>query len=316
MKEGLEKYGIDVEKSNQPYDIIGDIHGHADELEALLQKMDYNKNAEGTYCHPDRKAFFVGDFIDKGPKIKQVLEIVKPMVEKGFAKAVIGNHEYNAICFHTEVNEKPLRAHTDKNIELHDATIKQVVEKHPQEWETYLEWFKTLPIFFENDNFRVVHAHWKEKHIMYLKAKGIFNFKEKETLIRSNDDMDPLHLVIEETLKGEEVKVPGVFFTDKYGIQREEYRIKWWNCPKENEPIDCLFEFVSSETYIQLNYEVDLENLSQKPVFFGHYWLKDAQPVLQKNTVCCLDYSVANEGYLVAYRWGGESELVNGNIVC
>jgi hypothetical protein len=295
------------------YDFIGDIHGHADELEALLQKMDYRKNEHGIYRHETRKAFFVGDFIDKGPKIKEVLDIVKPMVEQGFAKAVIGNHEYNAICYHTEVYGKPLRAHNEKNIEQHQETIKQVVEKHPTEWKDYLNWFKTLPIYFEDDNFRAVHAHWKEKNIQYLKAEGISNFKDMQSLVRANDKKDPLHLVIEETLKGEEVKIPGVFFTDKYGIQREEYRIKWWNCPKTNHPKDCLFEFQAQEKSIQLNYEIHLEHISQKPVFFGHYWLKDAEPMLQSPTVCCLDYSVAKKGKLVAYRWSGEEVLDKQN---
>ena len=41
-------------------DFIGDIHGHADELEALLQKLGYSKSA-GVYQHPERKALFIGD---------------------------------------------------------------------------------------------------------------------------------------------------------------------------------------------------------------------------------------------------------------
>ncbi|TAH43995.1 MAG: hypothetical protein EYC69_01290 [Bacteroidetes bacterium] len=83
------------------YDIIGDIHGHADELESLLQKLGYKKQGN-TYSHYEsRKVIFVGDFIDRGPKIRETLHLVKAMCDAGNAQAVMGNHEFNAICFHT-----------------------------------------------------------------------------------------------------------------------------------------------------------------------------------------------------------------------
>ena len=48
------------------YDIIGDIHGHADKLEAMLRTLGYRRTA-GAWRHPDRQAIFVGDFVDRGP---------------------------------------------------------------------------------------------------------------------------------------------------------------------------------------------------------------------------------------------------------
>ena len=62
------------------YDIIGDIHGHSDELEALLVKMEY-RFLDGCYRHPDRVVIFLGDFIDRGPKQRRVLQIVMSMVQ-------------------------------------------------------------------------------------------------------------------------------------------------------------------------------------------------------------------------------------------
>jgi hypothetical protein len=50
------------------------------------------------------------------------------------------------------------------------------------------------------------------------------------------------------------------------------------------------------------------------PVFFGHYWLRGTPSVYRSN-VCCLDYSVAKKGKLVAYRFGGEKNLTNGKLV-
>src|SRR3954454_18200128 len=107
------------------YDLIGDIHGHADELAQLLETLGYEK-AQGAYRHPERKVIFLGDFIDRGPKIRQVLEIVRPMIEEGKALAVMGNHELNALAFHTEDSKcrgTYLRNRDNKNIRQHCQTI-------------------------------------------------------------------------------------------------------------------------------------------------------------------------------------------------
>ena len=125
------------------YDLIGDIHGHADELVQLLELLGYEK-AKGSYRHPERKVIFLGDFIDRGPKIRLVLEIVRPMVEAGHALAVMGNHELNALAYHTEDQDSPgehLRRRIPKNEKQHKATLDQLA---PQELQSYLEWFRTL----------------------------------------------------------------------------------------------------------------------------------------------------------------------------
>ena len=81
------------------YDIIGDIHGHADALEKLLQKLGYTLS-NGIYRHPEkRNVIFLGDYIDRGPKIRETLHIVKNMCDAGNAVAIMGNHEFNAVCF-------------------------------------------------------------------------------------------------------------------------------------------------------------------------------------------------------------------------
>lgn len=95
-------------------DFIGDIHGHADKLEELLQKLGYTKN-DGIYSHCNRKVMFVGDYIDRGPKIRESLQIIKTMVESDNAIALMGNHEYNALCFHFQETEgEHLRKHLIK----------------------------------------------------------------------------------------------------------------------------------------------------------------------------------------------------------
>ena len=106
------------------YDIIGDVHGHARELRALLEKMGY-REGRGIYRHSSRMAIFVGDLIDRGPANIEAATIARHMVEEGAAQIVMGNHEFNAIAFHTEDPENPgnfLRPHTSKNVKQHQAT--------------------------------------------------------------------------------------------------------------------------------------------------------------------------------------------------
>ena len=77
-----------------PFDIIGDIHGCATELEALLAALGYALGAEGVYAHPQgRRAFFVGDLADRGPRVVDTVNLVRRMVEGGTALAVPGNHD-------------------------------------------------------------------------------------------------------------------------------------------------------------------------------------------------------------------------------
>ena len=61
--------------------------------------------------------------------------------------------------------------------------------------------------------------------------------------------------------------------------------------------------------------KIDIYPGTAPPVFFGHYWLEDKFPVIQSDNVVCLDYSVAKEGSLVAYRWYGEQIVHNDHFV-
>ncbi|WP_409060204.1 polynucleotide kinase-phosphatase [Streptomyces sp. SYP-A7185] len=84
-----EKRYNDLSHLTGPFDIIGDIHGCATELETLLGKLGY---ADG--AHPEgRTAVFVGDLVDRGPDSPGVLRRVMSMVTDGNALCVPGNHE-------------------------------------------------------------------------------------------------------------------------------------------------------------------------------------------------------------------------------
>ncbi|CAN7561531.1 polynucleotide kinase-phosphatase [Mesorhizobium sp. LjNodule214] len=84
-----------------PFDIIGDIHGCADELQTLLGQLGYNvawseERGDRTVVvipPAGRKIVFVGDIIDRGPNSPDALRIVMSMVAAGTAYCIQGNHE-------------------------------------------------------------------------------------------------------------------------------------------------------------------------------------------------------------------------------
>src|SRR6476469_10725055 len=99
----------------QGYDLVGDNHGRADALHRLLRELNYAE-IEGVFRHPEKQMIFVGDFIDRGPQQREVLRIARSMSEAGTAKAVMGNHEFNAIGWVTQNKDGTfLRSHSSKN---------------------------------------------------------------------------------------------------------------------------------------------------------------------------------------------------------
>ncbi len=117
-----------------PFDIIGDLHGCADELERLLTALGYQlQNAERAeavwgnafYAHPEgRKAVFVGDLVDRGPRVLDCVRIARNMVQHGSGLCVPGNHDM-----------KLLRKLRGKNVQIKHglAETLQEIEALPEE---------------------------------------------------------------------------------------------------------------------------------------------------------------------------------------
>jgi hypothetical protein len=116
--------------SEQHYDVIGDVHGHADALRRLLITLGYTESkSHDLFRHDTRKAIFVGDFVDRGPDQRKVIRIARNMCEAGTASAVLGNHEFNAIAWATPNGEGGfLRDHSEKNKRQHVEFLRQLDE--------------------------------------------------------------------------------------------------------------------------------------------------------------------------------------------
>lgn len=295
------------------HDLIGDIHGHAATLEALLGVLGYLESGS-TWRHPEgRQVIFLGDYVDRGPAIRRVLRIVRGMVEAGDALALMGNHEHNAVLYHTPDGKGGhLRPHNDKNNHQHAATLRQFAD-HPEEWQDNLAWMAELPIWLDLGRLRAVHATWDggmmEQHPDWQRPG-------REWIERYGREQGEEFRVAERLLKGLEVKLPqGHYFTDKDGTRRPTMRVKWWTPAHGRSYRDLCIPW--SEALCDDPLPASTEPIFQgyaaeaPPVFFGHYWMPfTGQPTLQAPNAACLDYSVAKRGgALAAYRWDGESAL-------
>lgn len=83
-----------------PFDIIGDVHGCAEELQSLLNLLSYAPDEAQVWRHPlGRRAVFVGDLVDRGPRVVDVLRLVMDMTTAGCALCVMGNHEFKLLRY-------------------------------------------------------------------------------------------------------------------------------------------------------------------------------------------------------------------------
>lgn len=300
------------------FDIIGDIHGQADKLEALLKTMGY-RHTGGAYRHPSRTTIFVGDFIDRGPRQVDSCRLVRDMVDAGSAQAVMGNHEFNAVAWfmrdpHSGDDERYLRPRHgekgQKNRQQHQAFLEEV-EGTPMHKE-FIDWFLSLPLWLDLPELRVVHACWHDGLMSSLEASlGQGRTLTPELMVRASRQDDPVFVAVEALTKGIEVPLPeGHFFHDKDGHVRRNVRIRWWEEqsntyrglaimpePERNSLPDLQLSANAKPTYDK-----------RKPVFYGHYWMQGV-PQVQGSHFACVDYSAGKGGPLVAYRWEGEEEL-------
>jgi hypothetical protein len=288
------------------YDIIGDIHGQAGELEELLTKLGY-VCVDDVYRHDTRQVIFLGDFIDRGPHQRRVLDLARAMVDDGTALAVMGNHEFNAIAYHTpDGSGGHLRPRNAKNAHQHRAFLDEFAEQ-PDDWAEAIGWFKTLPLWLDPVHINRICENYGGSALLtdgllhQSSMRGTWQYSALETL-----------------LKGKEVQLPeGAYFFDKDGTRRHEIRVRWWGKGKTYK--DVYMGPKSAITHIpddliEGDHMVEYGH-DEKPVFLGHYWMEGEPAPLAPN-IACVDYSVAKPGgKLVAYRWCGEPSIRSGNYV-
>lgn len=299
------------------YDVIGDVHGHADALERLLATLGYGQ-ARGAYRHPERRiVVFIGDLIDRGPDQLRTLDIARRMVGAGSALVVLGNHEFNAVAWATHNDAGDwCRPHSDKNRNQHAAFLAAVGEDSARHRE-WIRWFETLPMWLDLGGLRIVHACWHPASMARL-SDGTLSRE-----IVTATPGDPLHEAMEVVLKGPEIHLDGLSYADKDGHCRDKARLRWWDPAATT--LAAAAEIPGGATACDgspfgplPDTPIDRDAVPRPaldvPVLYGHYWRSGTEPTLDNPRAACLDWSIAKGGQLVAYRWSGEPELTGENL--
>jgi len=301
------------------YDIIGDVHGHAPLLKKLLLQLGYQKTEAG-YKHPERKAIFVGDFINRGPEIRKTVRIVRTMVENQNAMAILGNHEINAIIYHLKFKKDDLLVKAPQKFFMSLFKTINEFSGHADEWADHLKWFRTLPLYINLNVIRVVHACWSEPAILILKT-NLPEGKIKKSVFREmyRNSKSELTQSIWTLTKGIDFKLPGdLKIINNKGVSPRSFRMRWWEQPKNKTFEEMSFEskfVLPSYTIPEQIVPQDYPYPDNAPiVFFGHY-CRFKGPHIIKPNICCVDSCVAGTNILTAYRWNGEKVLDERNLV-
>lgn len=163
---------VDFSDTYGPFDIIGDVHGCAGELETLLESLGYTlrphgKEGQRSYeVRPPegRRAIFVGDLVDRGPRSPDVLRLVASMVEAGTGFCVIGNHEFRL-----------KRKLTGDNVRAAHG-LQQTLDQmgtQPRGFRTdVLDFIDSLPSHMVLEGGRLVVAHAGLKEDMHNRTGG------------------------------------------------------------------------------------------------------------------------------------------------
>ena len=309
------------------YDIIGDVHGYADRLEALLRQLGY-RVTNGAYRHPTRTAVFVGDLIDRHPADQvRTVRIVRAMVDAGSAQIVLGNHEFNAVAFATERPDGGhWRQHTEANRRQHGAFLDTVGFGSTLHREL-IDWFMTIPLWLDLGDVRIVHACWNAADLDHLAPLvGPGDTLTPELIADGSTPEHQSYIAVERILKGPEIHMDGYSYLDKGGHQRFLARACWWNpeartlrdaavIPSGSElvdpdgaPADALPDRPLDDGSVPVYHD-------PVPVVVGHYW-REFPLGLEAPHVACVDYSAGKGGPLVAYRWHhGDERLADDRFV-
>lgn len=287
--------------------IIPDIHADVDRLNRSLKVPA-----------PFDQVAFLGDLIDGNPAGKSddlaVLMQASLLIDSGRAIGVMGNHELNAILFHTLGNDgNPLRAHSNKNCNQHRTFLDQFGACTPEALE-WTEWFLTLPLWIDFKGVRLVHACWSDPAISTIAARRPDGKLRREDLQEVAQKSSPFGQAVEKILSGPEaVLPPGYDFADSRHHRRNHVRLAWWRSNaltwrKAALSVPFVDELPAGDLPSEL--KQDMYAMDAPPVLVGHYKMAGL-PAIDSPRASSIDYPATP----CVYLWQGESALTDRNLI-
>ena len=116
---------------------ISDIHGCYNELKKLLSVIE----EKGVYNKEEDKLVFLGDYIDRGKDSRLVIELIRNLQkENNNVIALMGNHEDMLLQYNKGIDSYWMYNGGRTTL------------------DSYVEWMKNLPLYYEDEHFIFVHA--------------------------------------------------------------------------------------------------------------------------------------------------------------
>ncbi|WP_163099493.1 metallophosphoesterase family protein [Peribacillus alkalitolerans] len=187
--------------------VISDIHGELDKFEQLLEKVIYNPEQD--------QLILLGDYIDRGPDSKGVIEKVISLKEAG-ARVLKGNHEDMMIKALTTDEERVWNRWVKLNggnqtlcsygySENDFSTNEEAFQKpllHSETLERHLEFIQGLEHFIETDDYILVHggvdptipvAETEPHTLMWIRGEFHNGYTGEKTVIFGHTETNTLH---------------------------------------------------------------------------------------------------------------------------
>ena len=307
---------------------IGDIHAQYEKLTDLLENNRYVES-QSENAFTSGRLVFLGDLIDNkvelGGDHLLLLNYIKDLVDNKLAYCVLGNHEFNAIGWSLRKADGSYCRDRKKaeNRKQHQLFLDQVDEDSRQ-YHQWIEWFKTLPLFLDFADVRVIHACWHQQSIDEIRPYlNDDNSLKTQYWYAAFDPEHALYQLCETLLKGPEMALPeGYSFKDKNQIERKDIRVGWWKAQQDIKTFRDLAVMPNAEGDFIPDLPADPMHTSFNreqpvPVVVGHYTLNSSIPYCVGDKVICVDFNAASSGKaLIGYKmdlntWKSADELVS-----
>lgn len=169
--------------------MISDIHGCIDQFNQMLQLIEYSSKHD--------QLILLGDYVDRGPNSKEVVDKVMELVNNHHAIALRGNHDQRLVDLIN--NDSPvirskflehgglqtLQSYCDIKQVISDEILNQARETIKSSFAHHIDFLSKLPLYHEDHHHIYVHAglnpnfiDWKnqpEYDFMYIKDEFIRN---------------------------------------------------------------------------------------------------------------------------------------------
>ena len=150
---------------------IGDIHGCFKTLQKLINKVNPSKT---------QSIVFLGDYIDRGPRVKQTIDFLIDLKEQDFQVTfLMGNHESMLLNAYSNPANELIWRYNGANKTLQSFGISKISQLS----DRYLHFFQSLEMYKSIDNYLFVHAGFRNDNKLPLEdpQMNLWSRNEKYT---------------------------------------------------------------------------------------------------------------------------------------